>query len=332
MPAGMSTPERTSRPRKAIHLATLFVLLSAGLSAGCDRVDAAALPEWSPADHTNQGNPTPNQVDTSKPRPGMPDLAKEGITDVVLATWKQSCTPCHGTIGRGDGPQARGLNPPDFTNPQWQKNAIDSEIAYALKKGRGQMPAFAHLPDDTVQGLIHLIRRLNSDRSAAGPAPTSSSATAPSQPPAPSPTAAPKPKPARKSVKAGAAPPSPPPVSSWTFWRARLARALIIGALGIAATQILPALPRDQNVEVQLREGQLREVRITYLEDSNALAGAIVRPELSGTRARHTARLQDGAYRISVDAFGEDASGQSRTWHQEKAITLSGERVVIRLD
>ncbi len=133
-------------------------------------------------------------------------------------------------------------------------------------------------------------------------------------------------------MKATASPSSPPPVSSWTFWRARLARALIIGALGIAATQILPALPRDQNVEVRLIEGKLREVRITYLEDSNALAGATVQPEVSGTRARHTARLQDGAYRISVDAFGEDDAGQSRTWHQEKTITLAGERVVIRLD
>lgn len=196
MSAGMSTPLRPSLHEKAvlrekaIPVAALFLLLSAGLSAGCDRVDATALPEWSPADHTNQGSPTPNQVDTSKPRPGMPDLAKEGITDVVLATWKQSCTPCHGTIGRGDGPQARGLNPPDFTNPNWQKNAIDSEIVHTLQKGRGQMPAFAHLPSDTVTGLIHLIRRLNSDRSAAGsPAAEAKAATPAPAAPAPAATA-----------------------------------------------------------------------------------------------------------------------------------------------
>jgi hypothetical protein len=225
MSAGMSTPERASRRPKALPLASLFVLLSAGLSFACDRVDAAALPEWSPADHTNQGAPSSNQVDTSKPRPGMPDLAKEGITDVVLATWKQSCTPCHGTIGRGDGPQARGLNPPDFTNPVWQKNAIDSEIVHTLQKGRGQMPAFAHLPGDTVQGLIHLIRRLNSDRSAAAsataaapatPAPEKTAAPAtPAPAPAPAPTpppasAAPKPAAPKPAAPAPQAPPAAP--------------------------------------------------------------------------------------------------------------------------
>lgn len=203
MSAGMSFPERQPHPRRTFPLVSLFVLLSALLSGACDRVDSANLPEWSPADHTNQGAPAANQVDTSKPRPGMPDLAKEGITDVVLATWKQSCTPCHGTIGRGDGVQARGLNPPDFTNPTWQKNAIDSEIVHTLKKGRGQMPAFAHLPDDTVNGLIHLIRRLNSDRESARPAASGgASAPAPAAAPQAAPVAAPQAAPA-------AAPPAP---------------------------------------------------------------------------------------------------------------------------
>jgi len=124
------------------------------------------MEEWTPADHKNSNKPAPGQVDVKK-RAGMPNLEKHGITDVVLATWKQNCVTCHGTIGRGDGPQGRALRPPNLTDPKWQKVAIDSEIAFTIKKGRGRMPAFQHLPDETVVGLIRLIRMLNSDRSAA---------------------------------------------------------------------------------------------------------------------------------------------------------------------
>jgi mono/diheme cytochrome c family protein len=99
----------------------------------------------------------------------MPDLTRHGIDDVVLATWKQTCTPCHGLIGRGDGPQGAVLHPTDLTSAVWQGRAIDSEIAYTIHKGRGRMPGFAHIPDATVAGLVRLVRML-------GPAPQSTAA------------------------------------------------------------------------------------------------------------------------------------------------------------
>lgn len=208
MSAGMSTPTPPARLlKRALPLVTLLGALFLG---ACDRVDAESLPEWSAADHTNQGQPSKNQVDTKKARPGMPDLEKEGITDVVLATWKQNCIACHGTIGRGDGPQARTFRPPDFTNPVWQKNAMAPEMTNTIKKGKGKMPPFAHLPDETVAGLIQLIRRLNSDRSAAA---------APKAPPAAAPTTeasakADAPKEGTPSPTAPAAPPPAAPAKS----------------------------------------------------------------------------------------------------------------------
>jgi mono/diheme cytochrome c family protein len=133
-------------------------------------------------------------VDTAERKANMPDLTKQGIDDVVLAAWKQNCIPCHGVIGRGDGPQGRSLRPPDFTNPRWHRTAIDSEMAYAIQKGRGNMPAFAHLPEPTVQGLVKLVRMLNPDRvkdaaPAEGNEPAPSEEKAPATAPAPQPQA-----------------------------------------------------------------------------------------------------------------------------------------------
>lgn len=132
---------------------------------GCESDRASELPVWSPEDHDNQANPAPGQVDTTAERPGMPDLSEHGINDVILATWKQNCTPCHGLIGRGDGPKGPMLHPPDLTNPAWHKQTTDAQILATIKGGRGQMPAFGYLPDATVHGLMSLVRMLNPERS-----------------------------------------------------------------------------------------------------------------------------------------------------------------------
>lgn len=151
-------------PKWSPTLGPWLLGLSLLATVGCSRSDASELPEWSPADHDNQSKPGAGQVDTAERKAQMPDLTKQGVDDVVLAAWKQNCVPCHGVIGRGDGPQGRSMRPPDFTNPRWHRTALDSEMAYAIQKGRGNMPAFAHLPEPTVQGLVKLVRMLNPDR------------------------------------------------------------------------------------------------------------------------------------------------------------------------
>lgn len=161
---------------------------------GCDGQSSKDLPVWSPSDHDNQSNPGADQTDTTAARPRMPELNEHGIDDVVLATWKQNCTTCHGLVGRGDGPQAPMFRPPDLTSAAFQARAIDSEILYAIEKGRGRMPAFGHLPKDTIAGLARLVRML-------GPAPgdvppASSAGAASSATPAASAAAAPGPAPA----------------------------------------------------------------------------------------------------------------------------------------
>jgi mono/diheme cytochrome c family protein len=183
-------PRRGGPISVALVRQILVPMVAIPLVLGCSR-DQDEVREWSPGDHDHTGSPSPGQVDTSQ-APASP-LAQHGVSDVALATWKQNCVPCHGVIGRGDGPQGRMLRPPDFTHPVWQKNALDDHLRRTIMKGRGAMPPFGHLPEDTVDGLIQLIRLLNRERAQA-PANTAApgAATAPpvdTQPLQQSPTA-----------------------------------------------------------------------------------------------------------------------------------------------
>jgi len=170
------------------RLVALFGIAAFGIA--CDR-KPEDLPEWSARDHDNQKEAKSNQFDsTAPPKPGMPALEKYGINQVTLAAWKQNCVPCHGLIGAGDGPQGSMTRPTDLTNPKWHEVALDSEIENTIKKGRGRMPAFAQLPDETVTGLVRLIRLMNPERErdatasapAAAPAPGAAPVAAPAPP------------------------------------------------------------------------------------------------------------------------------------------------------
>ncbi len=198
--------------RPALHRPFLIMALLSGCLPACNKPDPKDLPEWSPADHDNQTNAsTPGAAQSGKPaanRPAMPNLEKYGITELALATWKQSCVPCHGVIGRGDGPQGAAVRPRDLTDPKWQRVAIDSEIEHAIKKGRGRMPAFADLPDETVTGLVRLIRLLNADPNAKREPEKAQPQESGKGTPAAQPQAAP---PSTAAPKAADAPPSPAP-------------------------------------------------------------------------------------------------------------------------
>lgn len=183
------------------RLAPSALLCLATYLMGCEDRSTASLPVWTPNDHDNRASPGAGQTDTEAPRPEMPSLDQHGIDDVVLATWRQNCTTCHGLIGRGDGPQGAMFRPPDLTSPAFQARAIDSEILHTIEKGKGRMPGFGQLPKDTIAGLARLVRLLGAppkpEASAAavgsGAAPAASAPAA--TPSAPATTAPSPPKP-----------------------------------------------------------------------------------------------------------------------------------------
>jgi mono/diheme cytochrome c family protein len=125
---------------------------------GCSRAPTD-LREWTVSDHDHTQDPSGTQVAANQPS----SAGMFGISEVVLAAWRQNCTTCHGAIGRGDGPQAAMTKPRDLTDPGWQATVSDDDIASVIRTGRGAMPAFP-LPESTVDGLVRLVRLLDPTR------------------------------------------------------------------------------------------------------------------------------------------------------------------------
>jgi len=179
-------------------LASVFV--AAGL-IGCDR-DPPDLREWRLSDHDHTSNPNSDQVEVDQNDAGAGGML--GISEVIVVAWRQNCVTCHGTIGRGDGPQGRMLRATDLTKPDWQSGITDENIARVIRTGKGTMPAF-NLPDTTVEGLVRLIRLLDASRYAEAAAAAASGAPATSG--APNPSSAPATSgPAKKSAPSSSVP------------------------------------------------------------------------------------------------------------------------------
>ena len=78
---------------------------------------------------------------------------------VTLAevTWRNQCAPCHGLLGRGDGPQGPMVHATDLTLPEWQAKMTDAQIASSIVNGKNRMPKF-DFPPDVLRGLVLRIR------------------------------------------------------------------------------------------------------------------------------------------------------------------------------
>ena len=154
----------------------LVALSSFVLGLACNS-SPSDLREWRLSDHDHTSEPNSGQVEVQPDGGSDPELAKHGLDEVTLVAWQQNCTRCHGTIGRGDGPQGPSTRATDLTNGDWQRAASDPQIADAIKKGKGMMPPFA-LPESTVTGRVRLIRLLDASRRArpSGSAPAPSAA------------------------------------------------------------------------------------------------------------------------------------------------------------
>ena len=106
--------------------------------------------------------------------------------------YADQCASCHGTGGRGDGPQVVGLSPApkDFTDRQYMSLVTDGGLYRSIADGVAPgMKAFANqLSADDIWALVAYLRSLTLDQSAlvaqSQPSPTPVPAT--ETPPAPS--------------------------------------------------------------------------------------------------------------------------------------------------
>ncbi len=166
------------------------------LAIACSQTPADTR-EWRATDHDHTENPNVAQTDmTDGGQTGV-----MGIDEVALAAWRSNCVPCHGVIGRGDGPKGIPVKARNLTDPAWQESATDEQIATSIRQGKGEMPKF-ELPPATVQQLVKLVRLLNAKRVDAAP---SSDAGAPSDAATPADAA----KPGARAPDAGKPPPPP---------------------------------------------------------------------------------------------------------------------------
>ena len=58
------------------------------------------------------------------------------------AIYEARCTRCHGADGAGRTRMADIVEPPDMTDPAWQRQRSDADMITSVAIGRGQMPAF----------------------------------------------------------------------------------------------------------------------------------------------------------------------------------------------
>ena len=58
------------------------------------------------------------------------------------AVYEAKCVRCHGADGAGRTRMAEVVEPPDMTDPAWQRQRSSARMIASVSNGRGQMPAF----------------------------------------------------------------------------------------------------------------------------------------------------------------------------------------------
>ncbi len=86
------------------------------------------------------------------------------------AEYIETCAPCHGTTGKGDGPASVAMNPKprDHTNGAYMDKLSNLHIYTVIKQGGAQfgypgMPAQPQLSDQKVKDVIAFVRTLSSN-------------------------------------------------------------------------------------------------------------------------------------------------------------------------
>ena len=77
------------------------------------------------------------------------------------AVYEDRCTRCHGADGQGRTRMAETVEPPDLSDPAWQRARSDARMIASVANGRGQMPAFRkRLTRQDIAASIAYVRTL----------------------------------------------------------------------------------------------------------------------------------------------------------------------------
>lgn len=77
------------------------------------------------------------------------------------AVYEARCTRCHGADGAGNTRMAEIVEPPDMSDPAWQRRRSNARMIASVANGRGQMPAFKKkLSRQEIAAAIAFVRTL----------------------------------------------------------------------------------------------------------------------------------------------------------------------------
>ncbi len=74
-------------------------------------------------------------------------------------TFKDQCSRCHGSDGKGDTVMGDMLFPPDFTDGKWWKELSNDRLILSITDGKNEMPAFGKkLTKPEILALLAYVR------------------------------------------------------------------------------------------------------------------------------------------------------------------------------
>lgn len=77
------------------------------------------------------------------------------------AVYEAKCTRCHGADGAGRTRMGEIVEPPDMSDPAWQRRHGDARMIASVTNGLGQMPAFKKkLTRQEIAATIAYVRTL----------------------------------------------------------------------------------------------------------------------------------------------------------------------------
>jgi len=145
------------------------------------------------------------------------------------------------------------------------------------------------------------------------------------------------PPPAAEPPPAGAdAAPGPSQAQAWS-WRRLLPKLLLAGAIALALTQLLPALPSDQQLEIDVPTGpgvvhQLELIWSRVGDASHAGGVRLAVPLTSAGTIHHTVRAPDGPYDLRLVVQRRLSGGTLTETSHHRRVTLRGGRTRIVLE
>jgi len=145
---------------RQLYLPGLFLIF---LTTGLEFAEAGEHPPSCPQPRFTKQAP-PNIYKLKNPLESTPENLKKGKLLYQVKAKPLPCKNCHGLAGDGNGPMARGFNPPprNFTCKKTIEDVQDGQLFWIIKNGSPGtgMLSYKGLKDEQIWQIILHLRQL----------------------------------------------------------------------------------------------------------------------------------------------------------------------------